>query len=100
MAHVCLSISTHAKHGCLASLHLLLQFEENIIDICLELLDRSLNFQIDPAKDCALRGSPVYVSRVVCAMVRLGLPLPTQHVSREGGSCAREAQPTHNCPLQ
>uniref|UniRef100_A0A8C6DVB6 protein-glutamine gamma-glutamyltransferase n=1 Tax=Moschus moschiferus TaxID=68415 RepID=A0A8C6DVB6_MOSMO len=45
------------------------QFEENIIDICLELLDKSLNFQIDPATDCALRGSPVYISRVVCAMI-------------------------------
>uniref|UniRef100_A0A8C0JRU8 protein-glutamine gamma-glutamyltransferase n=1 Tax=Canis lupus dingo TaxID=286419 RepID=A0A8C0JRU8_CANLU len=45
------------------------QFEENIIDICLELLDKSLNFQTDPATDCALRGSPVYISRVVCAMI-------------------------------
>ncbi|XP_004687926.1 PREDICTED: protein-glutamine gamma-glutamyltransferase 5 isoform X2 [Condylura cristata] len=45
------------------------QFEENIIDICLELLDKSLYFQIDPAIDCALRGSPVYISRVVCAMI-------------------------------
>ncbi|KAM6202493.1 protein-glutamine gamma-glutamyltransferase 5 [Rhynchocyon petersi] len=45
------------------------QFEESIIDICLELLDKSLNFQIDPATDCALRGSPVYISRVVCAMI-------------------------------
>uniref|UniRef100_A0A8D0XTQ2 Protein-glutamine gamma-glutamyltransferase 5 n=1 Tax=Sus scrofa TaxID=9823 RepID=A0A8D0XTQ2_PIG len=45
------------------------QFEENIIDICLELLAKSLNFQIDPATDCALRGSPVYISRVVCAMI-------------------------------
>ncbi|ELK05493.1 Protein-glutamine gamma-glutamyltransferase 5, partial [Pteropus alecto] len=45
------------------------QFEENIIDICLELLDKSLNFQSDPAMDCALRGSPVYISRVVCAMI-------------------------------
>ncbi|XP_062946714.1 protein-glutamine gamma-glutamyltransferase 5 isoform X1 [Cynocephalus volans] len=45
------------------------QFEENIIDICLELLDKSLNFQVDPATDCALRGSPVYISRVVCAMI-------------------------------
>ncbi|XP_008526752.1 protein-glutamine gamma-glutamyltransferase 5 [Equus przewalskii] len=45
------------------------QFEENIIDICLELLDKSLHFQIDPAIDCALRGSPVYISRVVCAMI-------------------------------
>ncbi|KAM9093633.1 LOW QUALITY PROTEIN: protein-glutamine gamma-glutamyltransferase 5 [Megaptera novaeangliae] len=45
------------------------QFEENIIDICLELLDKSLNFQIDPATDYALRGSPVHVSRVVCPMI-------------------------------
>ncbi|XP_054421082.1 protein-glutamine gamma-glutamyltransferase 5 isoform X2 [Pteronotus mesoamericanus] len=45
------------------------QFEENIIDICLKLLDKSLNFQTDPATDCALRGSPVYISRVVCAMI-------------------------------
>ncbi|KAK2500014.1 hypothetical protein MC885_010344 [Smutsia gigantea] len=44
-------------------------FEENIIDICLELLDKSLNFQFDPATDCALRGSPVYISRVVSAMI-------------------------------
>ncbi|XP_028622904.1 protein-glutamine gamma-glutamyltransferase 5 isoform X3 [Grammomys surdaster] len=45
------------------------QFEENIIDICLELLEKSLNFQVDPSTDCALRGSPVYISRVVCAMI-------------------------------
>ncbi|XP_029415055.1 protein-glutamine gamma-glutamyltransferase 5 isoform X3 [Nannospalax galili] len=45
------------------------QFEENIIDICLELLQKSLNFQVDPSTDCALRGSPVYISRVVCAMI-------------------------------
>ncbi|XP_036124614.1 protein-glutamine gamma-glutamyltransferase 5 [Molossus molossus] len=45
------------------------QFEENIIDICLKLLDKSLNFQIDPVTDCALRGSPVYISRVVSAMI-------------------------------
>ncbi|XP_068961795.1 protein-glutamine gamma-glutamyltransferase 5 isoform X1 [Petaurus breviceps papuanus] len=45
------------------------QFEEKIIDICLKLLDRSLNFQVDPAIDCALRGSSVYISRVVSAMI-------------------------------
>ncbi|XP_037691349.1 protein-glutamine gamma-glutamyltransferase 5 [Choloepus didactylus] len=45
------------------------QFEENIIDICLQLLDKSLNFQIDPSTDYALRGSPVYISRVLCAMI-------------------------------
>lgn len=98
MAHVSLSTSTCAKHGCLAFLHLPLQFEENIIDICLELLDKSLNFQSDPAMDCALRGSPVYISRVVCAMVSLGLTLPTQGVSSVGGSYAGKALTIHSCP--
>ncbi|XP_074145522.1 protein-glutamine gamma-glutamyltransferase 5 [Sminthopsis crassicaudata] len=45
------------------------QFEEDIVDICLKLLDKSLNFQVDPAMDCALRGSSVYISRVVSAMI-------------------------------
>uniref|UniRef100_F6Z8F3 Protein-glutamine gamma-glutamyltransferase 5 n=1 Tax=Monodelphis domestica TaxID=13616 RepID=F6Z8F3_MONDO len=45
------------------------QFEENIINICLKLLDKSLNSQVDPAMDCALRGSSVYISRVVSAMI-------------------------------
>lgn len=35
----------------------------------MELLEKSLNFQVDPSTDCALRGSPVYTSRVVCAMI-------------------------------
>lgn len=46
-SRVFLSISTCAKRGSLASLPLPSQFEENIIDICLELLDKSLHFQID-----------------------------------------------------
>lgn len=92
-SRVFLSISTCAKRGSLASLPLPSQFEENIIDICLELLDKSLHFQIDPAIDCALRGSPVYLSRVVCAMVRLGWALLTQGMSREGGICAWEPCP-------
>ncbi|KAJ7332320.1 hypothetical protein JRQ81_014500 [Phrynocephalus forsythii] len=45
------------------------QFEEGIVDICLELLDRSLNFLQDPAKDSSLRGNPVYISRVMSAMI-------------------------------
>lgn len=62
-------MSTHTKYVVLPFPYTL-QFEENVIDICLELLEKSLNFQIDPSTDCALRGSPVYISRVVCAMVR------------------------------
>lgn len=64
-----LYLSTHTKYVLLPFPYTL-QFEENAIDICLELLEKSLNFQIDPSTDCALRGSPVYISRVVCAMVR------------------------------
>ncbi|XP_015263909.1 PREDICTED: protein-glutamine gamma-glutamyltransferase 5-like [Gekko japonicus] len=45
------------------------QFEEDLVDICLELLDRSLNYRGNPARDCSLRGSAVYVSRVLSAMV-------------------------------
>lgn len=47
------------------------------MDICLRLLDRSLNFQHDPVKDCSLRNSPVYVSRVVSAMVGANRTVPT-----------------------
>lgn len=68
-----------------------LQFEDNIVDICLELLDKSLNFHVDPSTDCALRGSPVYISRVVCAMVR-SLVCPGREQAG-GGGCAEP------CPL-
>ncbi|XP_068006235.1 protein-glutamine gamma-glutamyltransferase 6-like [Melanerpes formicivorus] len=45
------------------------QFEEGILDISLAILDRSLNHREDPAADVSNRSSPVYVSRVVSAMV-------------------------------
>ncbi|XP_048352849.1 protein-glutamine gamma-glutamyltransferase 5-like [Sphaerodactylus townsendi] len=45
------------------------QFEEDIIDICLKLLDRNLNYLRDPARDCSLRSSAAYVSRVLSAIV-------------------------------
>ncbi|KAL8179821.1 UNVERIFIED_CONTAM: hypothetical protein K2H54_073247 [Gekko kuhli] len=45
------------------------QFEEDLVDICLRLLDRNLNYRRNPARDCSLRGSAVYVSRVLSAMV-------------------------------
>ncbi|XP_028591642.2 protein-glutamine gamma-glutamyltransferase 5 [Podarcis muralis] len=45
------------------------QFEEGIVGICLKLLDRSLHFLHDPGRDCSLRNSPVYVSRVLSAMI-------------------------------
>ncbi|KFQ25330.1 Protein-glutamine gamma-glutamyltransferase 6, partial [Mesitornis unicolor] len=45
------------------------QFEEDILDISLAVLDRSLNHRQDPAADVSNRNSPIYVSRVVSAMV-------------------------------
>ncbi|XP_069728242.1 protein-glutamine gamma-glutamyltransferase 6-like [Phaenicophaeus curvirostris] len=45
------------------------QFEENILDISLAILDRSLNHHEDPAADVSNRNSPVYVSRVISATV-------------------------------
>nr|XP_003226825.2 PREDICTED: protein-glutamine gamma-glutamyltransferase 2 [Anolis carolinensis] len=45
------------------------QFEEGIVDICLQLLDTNPKFLLNQDKDCSRRNSPVYVSRVVSAMV-------------------------------
>ncbi|XP_077623178.1 protein-glutamine gamma-glutamyltransferase E [Crocuta crocuta] len=45
------------------------QFEEGILDICLSILDHSLNFRRDPATDVARRSDPKYVSRVLSAMI-------------------------------
>ncbi|XP_029466688.1 LOW QUALITY PROTEIN: protein-glutamine gamma-glutamyltransferase 6-like [Rhinatrema bivittatum] len=45
------------------------QFEEKILNICLALLDRNLMYLEDPALDCSCRKMPLYVSRVVSAMV-------------------------------
>ncbi|XP_053430641.1 protein-glutamine gamma-glutamyltransferase E isoform X2 [Nycticebus coucang] len=45
------------------------QFEEDILSICLSILDRSLNFRRDPATDVSRRNDPKYVGRVLSAMV-------------------------------
>nr|XP_035949040.1 protein-glutamine gamma-glutamyltransferase E [Halichoerus grypus] len=45
------------------------QFEQGILDICLSILDHSLNFRRDPATDVARRNDPKYVGRVLSAMV-------------------------------
>uniref|UniRef100_A0A8C6ZS04 protein-glutamine gamma-glutamyltransferase n=1 Tax=Nothoprocta perdicaria TaxID=30464 RepID=A0A8C6ZS04_NOTPE len=45
------------------------QFEEDILDISLTMLDRSLNHRQDPATDVSNRNNPIYVSRVISAMV-------------------------------
>uniref|UniRef100_UPI00398EA868 protein-glutamine gamma-glutamyltransferase 2-like n=1 Tax=Pristiophorus japonicus TaxID=55135 RepID=UPI00398EA868 len=45
------------------------QFEENIVDICLKLLDNNLKCLKTPEKDYLRRNDPIYISRVVAAMV-------------------------------
>ncbi|XP_006187186.1 protein-glutamine gamma-glutamyltransferase E [Camelus ferus] len=45
------------------------QFEEGILNICLAVLDNSLNFRRDPATDVARRSDPKYVGRVLSAMI-------------------------------
>ncbi|KAM4622715.1 protein-glutamine gamma-glutamyltransferase E-like [Discoglossus pictus] len=43
------------------------QFENNILDISLAILDRSLNYQKDPVLDVSQRHDPLYVCRVLNA---------------------------------
>ncbi|CAK6447503.1 unnamed protein product [Pipistrellus nathusii] len=45
------------------------QFEEDILNICLSILDRSPSHQNDPATDTSHRHDPVYVTRIISAMV-------------------------------
>ncbi|XP_008572239.1 PREDICTED: protein-glutamine gamma-glutamyltransferase Z [Galeopterus variegatus] len=45
------------------------QFEEDIIDICFEILNKSLYFLNNSSKDYSKRNDVVYVSRVVSAMI-------------------------------
>ncbi|XP_046534548.1 protein-glutamine gamma-glutamyltransferase E [Equus quagga] len=45
------------------------QFEEDILNISLAVLDHSLNFRRDPATDVARRSDPKYVGRVLSAMI-------------------------------
>ncbi|KAK2492212.1 hypothetical protein MC885_003391 [Smutsia gigantea] len=45
------------------------QFEEDILNICLSILDRSPSHQDDPATDVSHRHDPIYVSRTISAMV-------------------------------
>ncbi|XP_072239324.1 protein-glutamine gamma-glutamyltransferase E-like [Leuresthes tenuis] len=45
------------------------QFEEDMVDICLKILDVSNEHQRDPAEDVAARSDPKYVGRVLSAMI-------------------------------
>ncbi|XP_061641798.1 LOW QUALITY PROTEIN: protein-glutamine gamma-glutamyltransferase E [Phyllopteryx taeniolatus] len=44
-------------------------FEDDMVDICLLILDKSLKYREDPSSDLASRSDPVYVGRVVSAMI-------------------------------
>lgn len=46
------------------------QFEKDVVDICFEVLDNSPAALKNSEMDIANRGSPVYVSRTITAMVR------------------------------
>ncbi|XP_074480802.1 protein-glutamine gamma-glutamyltransferase 2-like [Sebastes fasciatus] len=45
------------------------QFEEEMVDICLKMLDVNPKHAKDPADDVSARCNPIYVSRVVSAMI-------------------------------
>ncbi|XP_060043452.1 protein-glutamine gamma-glutamyltransferase 6 [Erinaceus europaeus] len=45
------------------------QFDEDILNICLSILDRSPSHQDDPATDVSRRHDPIYITRVISAMV-------------------------------
>ncbi|XP_070759192.1 protein-glutamine gamma-glutamyltransferase 2-like [Enoplosus armatus] len=45
------------------------QFEDNMVDICIKILDLNHKHLKDPADDVSARCNPIYVSRVVSAMI-------------------------------
>uniref|UniRef100_A0A3P8V080 Protein-glutamine gamma-glutamyltransferase 2 n=1 Tax=Cynoglossus semilaevis TaxID=244447 RepID=A0A3P8V080_CYNSE len=45
------------------------QFESGILDVCLRILDMNPKYQRNPGKDCSGRRNPIYVSRVLSAMI-------------------------------
>ncbi|XP_062987438.1 protein-glutamine gamma-glutamyltransferase E-like [Elgaria multicarinata webbii] len=45
------------------------QFRDDILNICLSMLDRSVNYRKAPIKDLQLRNDPGYIGRVLSAMV-------------------------------
>ncbi|XP_040186220.1 protein-glutamine gamma-glutamyltransferase E-like [Rana temporaria] len=45
------------------------QFEDGILETCLQILNRSLNYKEDKTLDSSRRGDPAYVGRVLSAMI-------------------------------
>lgn len=46
-----------------------LQFDTEILDICLTILNSNPKFVSDADQDCSARRNPIYVTRVLSAMV-------------------------------
>ena len=47
------------------------KFEPGMLDICLKILDKNPKFVSDADQDCSARRNPIYVTRVLSAMVGL-----------------------------
>ncbi|XP_063816448.1 protein-glutamine gamma-glutamyltransferase 2 [Pseudophryne corroboree] len=45
------------------------QFEDGVLEACLQVLDANPKYNNDSSKDCSRRNDPVYISRIVSAMV-------------------------------
>ncbi|XP_029467085.1 protein-glutamine gamma-glutamyltransferase 2 isoform X2 [Rhinatrema bivittatum] len=45
------------------------QFEDGILDACLQLLDKNPKFLKDSNRDCSRRNDPAYIGRIITAMV-------------------------------
>lgn len=78
----------HLQHTFLqANIHqvylLCLQFESGILDICLRILDMNPKCLRNPGKDYSGRRNPIYVTRVLSAMVRLITPLQVLYFTCE-----------------
>ncbi|NXX04083.1 TGM3 glutamyltransferase, partial [Larus smithsonianus] len=65
------------------------QFQGDILDICLSMLDRSLSYRQDPITDASHRNDPKYLGRVLSAMVNAnddqGVVLGNWSGNYEGG---------------
>ncbi|NXN50715.1 TGM3 glutamyltransferase, partial [Rynchops niger] len=65
------------------------QFQGDILDICLSMLDRSLSYRQDPITDLSHRNDPKYLGRVLSAMVNAnddqGVVLGNWSGNYEGG---------------
>ncbi|KAM4583270.1 protein-glutamine gamma-glutamyltransferase E-like [Fundulus diaphanus] len=49
------------------------QFEEDMVQICLKILDLNIKHKRDPADDVSARCNPIYVSRVISNMINNGI---------------------------